>query len=66
MACDDDGNIAMQMEKALDPDAIPAGVMRKSVLRVQTTLKLSPRNVLDGAGEADAVAEVAQNEATET
>ena len=44
----------MQMERALDPDAIPAAVMRKSVLKVATTLKLSPRNVLDGAAEQDA------------
>ena len=41
------------MEKALDPDAIPAAVMRKSVLKVANTLKLSPRNVLDGAAEQD-------------
>lgn len=43
----------VQMERALDPDAIPAAVMRKSVLKVANTLKLSPRNVLGGAVEQD-------------
>lgn len=46
-------DVPVQMERALDPDAIPAAVMRKSVLKVAHTLKLSPRNVLDGAAEQD-------------
>lgn len=54
---------AVQMERALDPDAIPAAVMRKSVLKVSNTLKLSPRNVLHGAAEHDAVTEAADNDA---
>lgn len=32
------------MEKALDPESVPAAVMRKSILKVSNTLKLSPRN----------------------
>jgi hypothetical protein len=38
------GKASMQMEHALEADAVPAAVMRKSVLKVSNTLKLSPRN----------------------